>query len=137
MHGETRHELITEERAYYLRIIAEIVFSSIVVLYIAGDFQKTLFFMIAIPCSIAVLTFLLEGIIVPILWSIPFACGYTLIMILNFDWKKVRARPLHAIKEVIKRFLTGMIDQMTSIGTITECQYGDWYYEPLFKIYRR
>jgi hypothetical protein len=55
-------------------------------------------------------------------------------MVMNFSLKKVMLAPHRAIHEILKRFFGGMLDYLTNIGTFTECQYGDWFYYPLFTI---
>lgn len=63
-----------------------------------------------------------------------FACGYTLIMIFNWSSKKVMKHPFGAMKHIIIRFVDGIIEYTTCIGEFTSCQYGDWFYYPLFKV---
>jgi hypothetical protein len=55
-------------------------------------------------------------------------------MVLNWDKHKVVKMPFHAIKALIKRFIQGFFEPLTSIGTVTQCRYGNYFYEPLFKI---
>ena len=73
-------------------------------------------------------------VVLPIIKIIIFVFFYNLIMVLNFDMKKVILHPINAIDAIFKRSCGGIMDYLTSIGTITECKYGDYIYEPLFKI---
>jgi len=102
-----------------------------------GTIQVTLFYLVVFPLSVGLLTILLDILLVPILFSIPFACGYTIILLLNIDWNKAKSKPLRAINVIAKRFFTGMVENLTSVGVITKCTYGNWVYIPPFKIERK
>ncbi len=118
------------------RYIIEGILSGIFSLYIASPFHYTPFYIIAFFSMTIVFTITMEALLVPILYSLVFACGYTLIYIYCIDFNKAKKQPLKVVVAILKRFMSGIVTDLSSIGDITECRCGDWYYKPLFKITR-
>ena len=79
---------------------------------------------------------IIDQIIDPILYSLVFAWGYTLIYILSIDSKKAIKKPHKIIFYIIKRFINGFFEPILSYGKITRCRVGEWYYYPLLTISR-
>lgn len=93
-----------------------------------------LFYILYNLCALIGLLTIIVYLLIPITKSIIFACGYTLIYIASFNWRKVLKKPFKAIKEIVYRFIDGFLKHSCGVGTYTECRVGDYTYYPLFKI---
>lgn len=120
---------------FYLNLLISIVISTLIYYPLYNEMILNLIIILWLISIIGIYTIII-AFIDPILYSIIFAWGYTLIYILSIDTKKAIKKPLYVFIAIIKRFINGFIEPLTSFGTITRCNVGKWYYYPLFIISR-
>jgi hypothetical protein len=117
----------------YARIYLDIFISSVIVLFAIRNVAHTPVLSIISAFLIVVFAIIID-LCIPISHALIFACGYTIIRVLGYNKEKVKARPFYAIYIIIKVFIEGFFNDLTSVGDIIESRCGDYIYTPLFKI---